>query len=213
MNVYRIETERLVIRCWEPKDAPLLKEAVDISIDHLLPWMPWAKYEPQTLDEKIELLRGFRGKFDLGQDFILGIFDNDERQVLGGTGFHPRRGENEREIGYWVRSDRANQGIITEAVSALVKVGLGIEEFHRLEIRCNPQNHASAAIPRKLGFTHEVTFQQHIGQGEVEPKDIMVWSLWKENWQETPSASIEIKAYDAMGREVSEQKPENRKPH
>ena len=37
---YRIETGRLVLRCYEPDDAPLLKEAVDASIEHLLPWMP-----------------------------------------------------------------------------------------------------------------------------------------------------------------------------
>ena len=47
MPPYRIVTERLVLRTWEPRDAPLLKEAVDSSIDHLLPWMPWAAHEPQ----------------------------------------------------------------------------------------------------------------------------------------------------------------------
>ena len=112
MPVYRIETERLVIRCWEPKDAPLLKSAIDLSIDHLLPWMPWAKGEPQTLEEKVELLRMFRGKFDLGQDFILGIFNRDETEVLGGTGFHPRRGVNER---YYHRIDlRTREGRVRE---------------------------------------------------------------------------------------------------
>jgi RimJ/RimL family protein N-acetyltransferase len=48
---YRIETPRFVLRRWEPDDAPLLKHAVDSSIEHLLPWMPWARYEPQSLDE------------------------------------------------------------------------------------------------------------------------------------------------------------------
>src|SRR5439155_22043403 len=62
---YRIETERLVIRCWEPQDAPLLKEAIDSSLDHLRPWMPWAREEPQSLAQKVELLRHFRGRFDL----------------------------------------------------------------------------------------------------------------------------------------------------
>ena len=40
---YRIVTERLVLRCWEPRDAAALKEAVDASLDHLRPWMPWAQ--------------------------------------------------------------------------------------------------------------------------------------------------------------------------
>ena len=202
MPVYRIETERLVIRCWEPKDAPLLKEAVDGSIDHLLPWLPWARKEPQTVEEKVELLRMFRGKFDLGEDFVLGIFSRDENEVLGGTGLHPRRGPNEREIGYWVRKERANQGIITESTSALVKVGFEIEGFHRLEIRCDPENQASATIPGKLGFRHEATLRKHLLPGNDTPRDSMVWSLLAEEYPGTPASKIEVYAYDAAGNQV-----------
>ena len=41
-----LETERLVLRCWRPSDAPLLRDAVDSSLDHLREWMPWAEDEP-----------------------------------------------------------------------------------------------------------------------------------------------------------------------
>ncbi len=36
---YRIETANLIIRCYNPTDAPLLKKSVQESYDHLLPWM------------------------------------------------------------------------------------------------------------------------------------------------------------------------------
>lgn len=39
--------------------------------------MPWAEQEPTDVEAKVQLLRGFRGKFDLGQDFTYGIFDAD----------------------------------------------------------------------------------------------------------------------------------------
>ena len=71
---YVVRTERLTIRCWDPRDAPLLKEALDTSLEHLRPWMPWAMDEPKPLDEKVELLRRFRGQFDLGEDFVYGVF-------------------------------------------------------------------------------------------------------------------------------------------
>ncbi len=58
---YRIVTGRLCIRCWHPADAPLLKDAIDSSLAHLRPWMPWAHDEPQPLEAKAELLRRFRG--------------------------------------------------------------------------------------------------------------------------------------------------------
>jgi len=89
---YRIETERLVIRCWHPTDAPLLKEAIDCSLDHLRPWLPWAHDEPQELDRKVEHLRRVRADFDSGKDFVYGILSNDEKRVLGGTGLHRKLG-------------------------------------------------------------------------------------------------------------------------
>src|SRR6185295_2082821 len=95
---YRIATERLVVRCWEPRDAPLLKEAVDSSIDHLREWMPWAHEEPQPLEAKVALLRRFRGNFDLGQDYVYGIFEGHESRVVGGSGLHTRLGPDAFEI-------------------------------------------------------------------------------------------------------------------
>lgn len=189
-----------MIRCWEPKDAPLLKEAIDVSIDHLRPWMPWAHQEPQTHEEKVDLLRSFRGKYDLGQDFVLGIFNREETTVLGGSGLHPRHGENEREIGYWVRADRANQGIITESTAAIVKVGFEMEGLHRLEIRCDPENLASQSIPRKLGFGHEATLRKRMLVGEDGPRDVMIWSLLNEEYRNTLSASVVVEAFDVLGR-------------
>ena len=66
---YRIHTRRLVLRCWQPTDAPLLKAAIDASLEHLRPWMLWAQHEPTDLYRTIEHLRRCRGEFDLGQDF------------------------------------------------------------------------------------------------------------------------------------------------
>ena len=75
---YRIETERLVIRCYEPGDAAAMKDGVDSSLDHLRAFMPWSRFEPQTLQEKVELVRHFRGAFDADENYIYGIFSADE---------------------------------------------------------------------------------------------------------------------------------------
>src|SRR5262245_61224558 len=98
---YRIRTERLVVRCWSPEDAAPLQEALIESRDHLLPWLPWAAEEPTSVDRKIEMLRLFRGRFDLGEEFVYGVFDKRERRVLGGAGLHSRVGPSAYEIGYW----------------------------------------------------------------------------------------------------------------
>jgi RimJ/RimL family protein N-acetyltransferase len=54
---YRVRTRRLVLRCWEPADAEALNAAIDASLEHLRPWMPWANDEPADLQARIERLR------------------------------------------------------------------------------------------------------------------------------------------------------------
>ena len=162
---YRIVTERLVIRCYHPADAPLVKKAVDESLDHLLPWMPWAQEEPTTLQTKIERIRKFRANFDLGRDFLYGIFDRDETRLLGSTGLHCNVGENAREIGYWIHKDFVNRGLATESTAALTRVGFEIDRVDRIEIHHGPENASSAAIPRKLGYTREATITAYDAAG------------------------------------------------
>jgi hypothetical protein len=43
-KTYRIETDRLVIRCYQPSDAAMLLAAITESLDHLRPFMPWAMH-------------------------------------------------------------------------------------------------------------------------------------------------------------------------
>lgn len=199
---YRVRTERTVVRCWDPSDAALLKEAVDSSLEHLQPWMPWAEKEPTEIDAKIQILRGFRGRFDLGQDFVYGIFDPDERRVLGGTGLHTRIGSEALEIGYWIRVDCIGRGLATEVAAALTKVAFEVNQVRRVEIHCDPSNVRSAAVPRKLGFTHEATLRQRVPGHGGELRDEMIWTLLKSEYPGSPASQCSIEAYDAVGARI-----------
>jgi RimJ/RimL family protein N-acetyltransferase len=207
---YRVHTARLVIRCWDPADAPLLKEAIDANLDHLRPWMPWAHYEPEGLPQKVGRLRQFRGKFDLDEDYYYGIFNREETQVLGGTGLHTRVGEGAREIGYWIHADYVNQGLATEVSAALVRVAFEVDRVRRVEIHCDPKNLPSATVPRKLGFTHEGTLRQRVltlsePDGDDLPpieefRDSMIWTMMAEEYQ--PNRAAPIEAFDAAGGRI-----------
>lgn len=201
LPAYRIVTPRLVVRCWEPADAPLMKAAVDSSIEHLRPWMPWASAEPEELQKKIDLLRHFRGQFDLGVDFVYGIFNGDETAVIGGTGLHTRVGEGAREIGYWIRAEEIGQGYATEAASALTRVGFEIEKLRRIEIHCDAANVRSAAVPHKLGYTHEATLRRRIA-GRDSDRDQMVWTMLADEYPGSPASQVLVAAFDVIGRRI-----------
>lgn len=198
---YRVETERLVIRCYEPRDAPLLKDAVDSSLDHLRPWMPWADHEPQTLEEKIVLLKSFRAQFDANESFVMGIFSADETEQIGGSGLHPRVDPGGLEIGYFVRASATRQGYVTESTAALTRVGFEVCGADRIEIRVDPANEASLGVPRKLGFTEEATLRRRLPARAGGPlRDVTLFTMFREDFD--PSLAPALRAFDALGRQL-----------
>jgi RimJ/RimL family protein N-acetyltransferase len=195
---YRIETERLVVRCYEPRDAPLLKEAIDSSLEHLQPWMPWALDEPQTLEQKLELVEFFRSSFEAGENFTYGIFAAGEAELLGGTGLHARVGPGGLEIGYWVRASATRQGIVTESTAALTRAGFEVCRADRIEIRIEPRNEASFGVPRKLGFVEEATLRRRLPGREGGPlRDVTIFTMFREDFD--PAIAPGVRAFDARG--------------
>lgn len=190
----RLETDRLVIRRWEPRDVPALKAAIDRNIPHLLPWMPWVANEPESVAEKTARLIEFRRMFDAGEDAIYGIWDTDEREVLGGTGLHPRSGAESREIGYWIDAAHEGQGLITEATAVLTRVGFEHLALDRIEIHCDPRNTRSAAVPQRLGYEHEATLRRRLTDHEGALHDEMIWTLFRDRYPNSPATAF---AYSA----------------
>jgi RimJ/RimL family protein N-acetyltransferase len=214
-KTYRIETERLVIRCYEPGDARSLQDAVNASLDHLRPWMPWAREEPKGLGAKVELIRLFRGQFDLGQDYVFGIFlkgpvaagssaasptgPSTATEVIGSTGLHTRLGKDAREIGYWISARYIGHGYATEVVSALMKVGFEIEGLNRIEIHCAPANLLSQRVPEKLGYRLEATLKKEAAQ------EVMIWTMTRKEYVDDAAARVgeaKVKAFDIGGKEI-----------
>jgi RimJ/RimL family protein N-acetyltransferase len=197
----RIETDRLVIRCWEPGDAALLKDALDSSLEHLRPFMDWAHDEPEPVEAKAERLRSFRALYDTGEAFVMGIFDRGEAQVLGGTGLHPRVGPGGLEIGYWIRASATRQGIATEVAGALTRVGFEVCEADRIEIRIEPRNEASFGIPRKLGFVEEATLRRRLpGRRGAPLRDVTIFSLFREDFD--AASAPPLRAFDDDGERL-----------
>jgi RimJ/RimL family protein N-acetyltransferase len=58
------------------------------------------------------------------------------------------------EIGYWLRADFTGRGYVTESAQAMVSLAGTIARFRAVEMRCDPRNTSSVAIPRRLGFHH-----------------------------------------------------------
>ncbi len=199
---YTVQTEHAVLRCWSPSDAGLALRAIEANLEHLRPWMEWAKRYPMNEAQQAGQLRRMRGLFDLGQDFAYGVFSRDGAEVLGGTGLHPRVGEGALEIGYWMSARHTGRGLATEAAGALTRVAFEVEGVRRVEIHCDPRNLRSAEVARRLGFVHEGTLRQRLVAPDGVLRDVMIWTLLSEEYRASPAAATRVEAFDVLGKKL-----------
>lgn len=168
----------------------MLLEAIESSMEHLRRWMPWAVHEPESPQAKARRLKKFRMEFDRGESYLYGIFNPDQSKVLGAVGAHGRIGAGAREIGYWIRADQINRGYCTEAAAAIVRIGMEMEKLRRIEIHCHPENHSSAAIPRKLGFEPALTIRNCVNDPKIGPRDTSIWVMSSDSYQSSRASTI-----------------------
>lgn len=197
----RIETERLVLRRYEPADVNEMSRVIIDSRHYLARWMPWARDEPISQDDRSELVATFMSEYDDSIDFVMGIFLRDSGGYVGGTGLHTRLGAGILEIGYWIAADRQRNGYVTEAAIALTQVGLDFADAERIEIHHVPRNLNSRAIPERLGYTYEGRHQPLMpGVEELDATDI--WVATSDNLESGLLASTpRPHLFDAQGTE------------
>ena len=111
-------------------------------------------------------------------------------------------GDNAREIGYWINANFLKQGYATEAVKALIKVGFEIEQLDRIEIRCAPDNLPSQGIPKKLGFVHEGTLKNRTTDTNGKLRDVMIWTMFREDYPEKEFSSFDFKAFNVINQQI-----------
>lgn len=147
----RVDAPRLTLRRWQHADAGALSAGVTASLEHLRPWMPWIKFEPLTLAERVQLIEGWTRDWEEGGDVVFGVFLDGE--VIGAAGLHRRSGPGTLDIGYWVHVDHLRRGYATELTAALTTAAFGIDGITVVHVQTDEANEPSASVPAKLGFT------------------------------------------------------------
>ena len=156
-----IDTARLRLACWQAADADELLPVLQSNWEHLSPWIPARVATPSPLPELQARLAEYAAKFMANIEWRYAIRDARNYKLLGevamfprsATGRVPLAGADRAELGYWLRSDENGNGYATEATQALLTVARALERFAHFEIRCDPDNTRSAAVPRRLGFS------------------------------------------------------------
>lgn len=171
-----IDLGEVVLRRWQREDVPALTAAVVASLDHLQPWMVWATPEQATEAELTRFRDETAARSADGHEAVFGIFDPGTGAVLGGVGLHDRVAPGGVEIGYWLHVAATGRGLMTRIVAHLTDLALAQPTLTWVEIRCDEANRASAAIPRRLGFTLAATIPSDRPQAPADTGRDLIWT-------------------------------------
>ncbi|MEK6221650.1 MAG: GNAT family N-acetyltransferase, partial [Chloroflexota bacterium] len=92
--------------------------------------------------------------------------------------------------------------LATEITAALTKVAFEVEARDWVEIHHDPANKASGAVPKKLGYTKEAVLRGRLIDSQGQPRDTVIWSLFKEDYSDSLAAQAKIKAFDVVGESL-----------
>ena len=143
----------LLLRPWRADDLLALRAAIDESLPEVQRWLPWGKEEPSSLEHLAARLERYTQDFAAGTTWRFALVDDADGSLLG-TGALLRCTEADAlEVGYWVRTSAAGQGLATRAAAALVRHAFDAHGVARMELWTLPGNDASMAVARRLGFS------------------------------------------------------------
>lgn len=161
---------------------PGLHAAIETSHAELERWMDWVGAEPQSIETTRAHLATRLEAWDNGEEFGFTMMDPVDAQVIGVCSLMSRPGPGRLEIGYWVRSDRAGDGVASAAAELLTDAGLDISGIDIVEIHHDAANGASGRIPQKLGYTEVVRRDVEIDN----PGEVGLEVIWEISRAERP---------------------------
>lgn len=151
-----IETERLNLRQLVPEDAEaILRIFGDPEVTR---YYDLDTYD--SVDQALDLIDFFAESFEVERSIRWGIARKDDDIVIGTCGFVWLR-EHRGEIGYDLARSEWRQGIMYEALDAILDFGFDQLGLNRIEALVMTDNAASAALLHSLGFTQEGLLRQH----------------------------------------------------
>lgn len=173
----QLETERLVLKEFKPEHAAdIFKLLSDKRVTRHETREPFTELEQA---ESYVRARQFTSQKSEGIIWAMSLRDSDE--VIGDIGYRPHHGHN-AEIGFKLRPDHWSEGLMSEALSAVVHFLFTQTETRRVEATTRPLNIAAATVLEKAGFQQEGVMREcehHQGRSY----DLAMYSLLKREFQ------------------------------
>jgi len=146
----------------------------------MLPYIPWAVEEPETVEVKREKIKEWDKEFQDAEKFTYGVFDLTTGHLAGMIQLFTRQGPDILEIGYITGQDFAGRGLATAASYAMTKLGFEHIGIGKMVIHCDVKNIPSKRVPQKLNYELEEIRKEDGTNGESQQ---MIWAMNKSEFK------------------------------
>ncbi len=170
----KLSTPRLVLRELRKSDAAnIAKNVSDREVAKNLLVVP----HPYSLNDAYEFLARCANyqqtRPRVIYNFALEL--KSERQLVGLIGLKDvNRFNGTGSLGYWLARLHHRQGLMSEAVAAMIEFAFAELKLRRIEVCAFAENRASNGLIKKLGFTYE-------GKGRQSLRDRATGAIHDEN--------------------------------
>ncbi|MFF4280481.1 GNAT family N-acetyltransferase [Streptomyces kronopolitis] len=199
MKPVTLTTERLVLRPFEPSDAPAVHAACqepDIPRWTSVP-SPYGVEDAERFVGTV-VPEGWRD--DTTYNFA--VVSRADGSLVGAMGLvrlaRLRTPERQAELGYWTAREHRGRGYTVEAARAVLRWAfrdLGVE---RMEWHAEAGNEGSRAVARRLGFHMEGTLRAQLVREGIR-RDVWIGSLLPSDPPGGPGAAGEAGASGVAG--------------
>lgn len=174
-----LHTPRLTLRPLTMRDA---QDIYDYSCDrevarHVL----WDAH--RSVADSRAYLRFILRQYREGMPSSYGIVLKETNRVIGTIGFMWLHEENSTvEVGYSLSRAHWNQGLMTEALQAVIDMAFTRLNLHRIEAQHETVNPASGRVMAKCGMRKEGTLRGRIyNKGKFV--DVDLYAILREDWE------------------------------
>ena len=171
-----IQTKRLILRKSRIYDAPVIFEsyAQDPEVTRFLVWKP-----NQHVSETEAFLRRCAQVWEAGTNYPYVITLQDRDEAVGMLEIHAKGFI--LEIGYALARPYWGKGYMTEALRAIIELGLSQPDIFRVQAICDVENAGSARVMEKAGMLREGLLRRYVVHPNIspEPRDAFMYAIVK----------------------------------
>ena len=178
-----IESPRLLVRLLSEADLPALLEVNAVEeVTRLLPYATWT-----SMADAEAWHRRMQGIQATGLALQFVIVGKVAGKAIGTCLlFRYEEASRRAELGYALGRAHWGQGLMQEALTALLDTGFGGMGLRRVEAEIDLRNRPSAALVQRLGFTREGVLRERWLGKDGTAGDFAFYGLLAKEWQRAP---------------------------